>query len=834
MKKDGTAASETTETNKKPVSSNTNASDLNVCFEKIPQELKDLKQWVMWKVEPGKDGKKPTKVPYTIGDRRASTIEPAHWNTFTACRAAYNIGGFSGLGFVFVDNGGYVGVDWDNVRNSSTGKFDTGVRQEILRIGSYAEISQSGRGAHVIYRGTKPGTKCRKGAREMYDSARFFVMTGNMIEGSSPDVKEADVDAIQDVYDKIDLPKNTPQQAKAVGTPICRLSDEDVISLCGNAQSGDTFKSLYNIGSTAVHGSHSEADLSLCSRLAFYTQDEEQIDRLFCGSGLYREKWNRPDYKKKTIETAINGLSNVYTPAETRDKNVFTQDVTSRVSAEYSFDGTTWGIKLTIDGRKGNQATNSKKSFDDNSDTRKNQLKDILKLMSKSSGNAIEKDALDDIVFNIMEVGATMVGPLITANKKSAESTESIENLEIEDTSEDGISDDVKKRAKAKAMEIMKTGDPIKEVVKIISKIHVGDERPTEVMCLGLASQSCLNTQGIQTSTVGGSGAGKSHNAKAFVHSVRSKYIMETSLTPKALYYTDIKPGTIVFSDDAGIDEEMEIIIKRATTNFQETTKHTTVVRHEGKTMTIPPRLMFILTSVESEGTIQLLNRQITLNVDESKSQKDKIFIKQNEDAVSGESSILMVTEDILIAREIHDIIKKKLFNVVVPFAEKIHVADKTNARNYPLFLDMVKSYAIYQHLQRDTNEKGYLIADIEDFKSAKILFESQQDNILTKLNTDERNIIRAIGQNGTRATVNEIVRLTKISYSKVLRLLNGRKERGTEGLLDRFTDLTYIEHSDSVKGGNTTFHTRRNYYELRNYNPVGMFDGEYVTLEDG
>jgi putative DNA primase/helicase len=52
--------------------------------------------------------------------------------------------------------------------------------------------------------------------------------------------------------------------------------------------------------------SHSAADLALCRELAFWTQDPEQICRLFERSGLMREKWSEhPKYADWTITMAL-------------------------------------------------------------------------------------------------------------------------------------------------------------------------------------------------------------------------------------------------------------------------------------------------------------------------------------------------------------------------------------------------------------------------------------------------------------------------------------------------------------------------------------------------
>jgi putative DNA primase/helicase len=94
----------------------------------------------------------------------------------------------------------------------------------------------------------------------------------------------------------------------------CELTDEEVIGLARSAKNGAKFEALW-LGDTSGYASHSEADLALVSLLAFYTQDEEQLDRLYQQSGLCREKWtNRAGYRRPTIEKALSSLTETYTP----------------------------------------------------------------------------------------------------------------------------------------------------------------------------------------------------------------------------------------------------------------------------------------------------------------------------------------------------------------------------------------------------------------------------------------------------------------------------------------------------------------------------------------
>ena len=94
------------------------------------------------------------------------------------------------------------------------------------------------------------------------------------------------------------------------------LTDEEVIELARGAKNAPKFEPLW---SGDIHGypSPSEADQALVSLLAFYTQDEEQLDRLYRQSGLCRQKWlDRPDYRHKTITRALSNLRDTYAPSD--------------------------------------------------------------------------------------------------------------------------------------------------------------------------------------------------------------------------------------------------------------------------------------------------------------------------------------------------------------------------------------------------------------------------------------------------------------------------------------------------------------------------------------
>ncbi len=122
-------------------------------------------------------------------------------------------------------------------------------------------------------------------------------------------------------------------------SPILSMNEEEIINKLQRAKNSHIFNKLYS-GDWIGYNSQSEADLALCNLIAFYTQDEAVIDSIFRHSGLYRDKWDREDYNKKTIQKAIEGQTGTYNP--NYGKALFTPS---------SVDNTTLEIKEPVKGK---------------------------------------------------------------------------------------------------------------------------------------------------------------------------------------------------------------------------------------------------------------------------------------------------------------------------------------------------------------------------------------------------------------------------------------------------------------------------------------------------
>ena len=296
----------------------------------IPDALVEREQWVCWREE-DRDGK-PTKVPVEpTSGAFASTTDPDTWTGFETAFEFLDTGEADGVGFVFSEDDPIVGVDLDDCREPETETVDSTAQDIIERLDSYTEVSPSGTGFHVLVAGALPDGRNRRGSVELYDSARFFTVTGDHVDRTPARVarRQDALDAIHRDYVQDDEQGNADPGSPPAGegaayadpdSDAVDLEDTEVLENARTAQNGEKFEQLWT-GSTAGYDSHSEADMALCCLLAFWTGgDRTQIDRLFRQSGLMREKWDEVHYAdgstygEKTVERAIATMTEYYDP----------------------------------------------------------------------------------------------------------------------------------------------------------------------------------------------------------------------------------------------------------------------------------------------------------------------------------------------------------------------------------------------------------------------------------------------------------------------------------------------------------------------------------------
>jgi hypothetical protein len=152
---------------------------------KIPQALRNIPRWVMWRyVEQmtANGSSSWAKVPFSISGTRASTTKTNTWTTFDAVVDAYRGGNFSGIGLVLGND--VQGIDLDDHRNPVTGELSELAKEILLRVSGYAEVSPSGTGIKIFTRSNLDRSRANHNRGvELYCKSRYFTVTGAVIEG---------------------------------------------------------------------------------------------------------------------------------------------------------------------------------------------------------------------------------------------------------------------------------------------------------------------------------------------------------------------------------------------------------------------------------------------------------------------------------------------------------------------------------------------------------------------------------------------------------------------------------------------------------------------------
>ena len=288
-------------------------------MDNFMKELKEMKIWFLWQWKSGKNGK-PTKVPISAnGTSTGTSMEWSHtWVTYNEAVGAVETQHAAGVGFKVPD--GYFFLDADHYSLE-----DPFILLLLDRFNSYTERSVSGGGLHIygkcdisklpiIYDADGKAkldrtyyTKNPNNNLELYIGGltnRFAVFTGDVVVEQP--LKECTSAVL------VTLDKNM-RRAEKKRYSESRDGDKetfDIISNLRKQKNGDKFRRLFDEGDISDYGTHSEADAALCSMIAFRTGDNaEMIDIIFRQSALYREKWERADYREATINLGINACA---------------------------------------------------------------------------------------------------------------------------------------------------------------------------------------------------------------------------------------------------------------------------------------------------------------------------------------------------------------------------------------------------------------------------------------------------------------------------------------------------------------------------------------------
>lgn len=291
-------------------------------YENLPKELKENALFCLWKYEM-RNGRK-TKVPYQTNGKRADSSNKACFSDFDT--VANLTQSYDGIGMGMFQP--FVAVDIDHCVDG--GKLSDMATDIVETLNSYTEYSPSESGVRIVakadtlsYDKVKYYINNQKIGLEVYVAGmtnKFVTLTGNTICEAPIAERTNEIMAILDKYMQKPVVALNPK--KIVGS---YLSDESIIEKSAKSKQGEKFSALWN---GEFETSHSEADQALCAVLAFwFGGDTEQMDRLFRKSKLYREKWERNDYREMTLQKALMQTKEFYKPVKSNANTDFNDEL---------------------------------------------------------------------------------------------------------------------------------------------------------------------------------------------------------------------------------------------------------------------------------------------------------------------------------------------------------------------------------------------------------------------------------------------------------------------------------------------------------------------------
>ena len=354
------------------------------------------------------------------------------------------------------------------------------------------------------------------------------------------------------------------------------------------------------------------------------------------------------------------------------------------------------------------------------------------------------------------------------------------------------------------AEDIWQSGEALNYMCESCAKIHVGDKTAIRAMLLSYAAVRVLNGEGLHISISGSAGTGKSHAASTAAKHLPEGAVMDARVSDKALYYHQIKEGTVLLLDDQELSEDLQELLKVASTDWSKQATYLTVNNQKAVELKLPAKCPFWVVKANLNGDDQILDRQLVIWTDESVEQLRSIqqvifHTAANPDLKIGDA-------DAAVCREIWNHIEPAI--VTIPYAEGIGCDEHMDPRNIKILLSLIQAHALMKGPQR--NHEGELVeATIEDFmEAAKIinpLLENTGGSQKLKLSSGAARVLAFLSQEESGIIPFENIRqATGLNQVLLSYALYGREGRQTDGLLAACPSLEIVEDTVTRQGGGT------------------------------
>ncbi|HJJ81200.1 MAG TPA: hypothetical protein O0X21_03770 [Methanocorpusculum sp.] len=322
-------------------------------------------------------------------------------------------------------------------------------------------------------------------------------------------------------------------------------------------------------------------------------------------------------------------------------------------------------------------------------------------------------------------------------------------------------------------------------MMDICHYIHHGDNHIKLSLILSYAATRIENCGGIHVSICGDAGSGKSHVADTVSKILPSGATVKGRFSNMALFYSpSLSSKKVIVMDDQSLAEEFTEILKNSTSDWEVPYIHHTVVNQKGKSLLLPPRLVYwLIKASELGGDEQVMDRVIHTFCDDTLEQRTRVLKNISAEA-NGE---MIITDDIhkkiRIAQELWGILPQSA-TVYVPYARDILFNPaSTPYRLHVMMFDLVRCFAYMRSNRRRMDKNGRILANIADFYGAlgvlNPLIKGKGGNQSLKLGKNETKVLNWLKTMPEgHYTYEEITKGTGLSYMAVSRTIIGRADR--------------------------------------------------------
>jgi len=332
-----------------------------------------------------------------------------------------------------------------------------------------------------------------------------------------------------------------------------------------------------------------------------------------------------------------------------------------------------------------------------------------------------------------------------------------------------------------KVDEVINKPGVLEYLANTVERTVVGNRLAIRLIILVCVQRGLKNGYGVYVDVNGSSGDGKSYTVRQTLWILPPEIVVDSSMSPKAIYHDNATEPRIYYIDDFNtLDEDTKSTLKAVLTNFRRSSDRKVAEKIGNTNITVtksvPARTVIIFSSVDTIPDRQFMNRLIPLPVEADDGAKKMQHTYQN-DVASGLKPDLDTMEDdqVVICREIFRALTSKPIEVIIPFAHEIEwpEVEFKNARNYNVFLDLVKLCALLEQRNRDTDDQGRLKVTYDDFYTAAKVYAPRRQMQATKLSEGPQKVLDHLRANTEKTfTQAELVEELKINQGNLSRWL--------------------------------------------------------------